>query len=444
MMKFATAKTTAISAEALNAYPPTYYAATCHLSPAPASLESDVQADVCIIGGGYTGLAAALRLAELGTSVRLLESGQIAWGASGRNGGQVHTGMRMDQIWLEANLGEKAARDLWKIGLDARTHLDQLMHDYAIDCDFRPGQIYANHKLANVATSHAGVRHLQDRYGYTAIRTVGKDEMRSLVACDTYHGGSLDMGGGHLHPLKLALGMAHAAEKAGAILHTMTRATSVTKSGSGWRVATEHGTVTAGKVLIAGGGYVKGLNASTDARVLPINNFIATTEPLGKERATSLIANQYSVSDSRFVVYYFRMTPDHRLLFGGGENYSYTAPNDIAAFVRPHIETIFPQLRGIGIDHAWGGTLAITRTRMPFVREVEPGLFNISGYSGHGVLLAPYFGRILAEAMAGGNADALRILTQIPIKAFPGGPMLRWPTLVAAMTFFSVRDRIGF
>ena len=428
---------------ALGAYPPSYYAASCELLTPRAPLESHVHADVCIVGAGLTGLSAALRLAELGKSVRLVEIGQIGSGASGLNGGQVHTGMRMDQMWLERKFGPVAAKALWQIGLNARAHLDTLMAEYRIDCDFQHGHIHADHKRNGVAGSHANVRHLQDVYQYDAIRTLSKEEIRSLVACPEYHGGSLDMRGGHLHPLKLVMGIARAAQKAGAVIHTVTQAMSIAKASDGWRIMTPSGSVTAGSVLLAGGGYLKGLDKSVDARVLPINNFIATTQPLGQERALSLIANNHSVSDSRFVVHYYRMTADHRLLFGGGENYSYAFPNDIAGFVRPRLETVFPQLRGIGIDFAWGGTLAITRNRMPFVREVKRGIFNVSGYSGQGVMLAPYFGRIVADAITGNDGNEFDSLSGIPIQAFPGGPALRWPTMVAAMTYFSLRDRIG-
>jgi gamma-glutamylputrescine oxidase len=249
------------------------------------------------------------------------------------------------------------------------------------------------------------------------------------------------MRGGHLHPLNLTLGIARAAAEKGARLHAGTRVDAVTRSGSGWRIEAATGTVQADTVLLACGGYLHGLDGEVDAHVMPINNFVAVTEPLGAERALALIRDGLAVSDSRFVVYYYRMTPDHRLLFGGGESYSMRFPADIAGFVRPHIARVFPQLGDVGIDYAWGGTLSITPTRLPFVRAVKPGLYNISGFSGLGVVLAPYFGHLIGEALAGGNSDFDR-LARLPVPRFPGGKLLRWPTLVAAMSWFALRDRL--
>ncbi len=386
-----------------HAYPPSYYAATRGPMPTASPLDYGRQADVCIVGGGYTGLSAALRLAQRGVDAVLLEAGPIGWGASGRNGGQVHVGMRQEQAWLERKVGREDASHLWRIAIDARDHLDNLMRDHSISCDFRPGHLHADHKARYVPGTRANVELLNDRYCYGHIRFVDRDEVRSLVAGGNYHGGSIDRRGGHLHPLNLALGIARAAEAAGATLHAYTRATAIERSGTGWRVTTPSGHVTAATILLACGGYLRGLDDSVDARVMPINNYIAVSAPFDAEPAKALIRDGLAVSDSRFVVYYYRMTPDRRLLFGGGENYSYRFPTDIAAFVRPHLTRVFPQLAKVPIDYAWGGTLSITSTRLPFIRQVRPGIYNVSGLSGLGVVLAPYFGRIVGDAIAGGH-----------------------------------------
>lgn len=422
-------------------YPPSYYAATAAAAPAACPLEGDVRAAACVIGGGYAGLSAALRLAERGVPVVLLESGPVGWGASGRNGGQVHVGMRRDQPWLERRVGPDDARALWRLALDARAHLDRLMADYGIACDYRPGHLHGDHRRRHVAATRRHVAHLRDHYGYTSLRVVDRDEIRAMVATHDYHGGSVDTRGGHLHPLNLAIGIARAAIAAGATIHPHSAATGLARSGTGWRVTTARGSVTADTVLLACGGYLEGMNRAVNARVMPINNYIATTEPLGAERATALIRDGVAVSDSRWVLYYYRITPDHRLLFGGGESYSRRFPHDIAAFVRPHMARVFPQLRDIGIDHAWGGTLSVTPTRLPYVRGLAPGLYNASGFSGLGVVLAPYFGRILGDAIAG-DGRALDRLSGLPAPAFPGGRWLRWPILAAAMTMFALRDRL--
>lgn len=424
-----------------SAYPPSYYSATRGQGPTALPLDSDCQSDVCIVGGGYTGLSAALRLAQRGVNVVLLEAGPIGWGASGRNGGQVHVGMRQPQAWLERKVGRDDAAHLWRIAIDARDHLDTLIRDHAIECDFRPGYLHADHKARYVPETRANVELLNNRYGYEQIRFVGQDEARSLISGGNYHGGSIDRRGGQLHPLNLALGIARAAEVAGARLHAATRASAIECCASGWRVTTPSGRVTAATVLLACGGYLRGLDDSVDARVMPINNYIAVSAPLGAERAEDVIRDGLAVSDSRFVVYYYRMTPDHRLLFGGGESYSYRVPTDIAGFVRPHLARIFPQLAAVPIDYAWGGTLSITSTRLPFIRQVQRGIYNVSGYSGLGVVLAPYFGRIVGDAIAGGHPDFDR-LASLPVPRLPGGRLLRWPSMVAAMSFFALRDRL--
>lgn len=422
-------------------YPPSWYAATRAAGPAAPALEGDVRASVCIVGGGYSGLAAALRLAERGVDAVLLEAGPIGWGASGRNGGQIHVGMRQEQARLEDKVGRDDAAHLWRIAIDARDHLDALVANHAIECDLRTGYLHADHKPRYVPDTRANVDLLNTRYCYDQIRFVGRDEVRALVAGGAYHGGSIDARGGQLHPLSLALGMARAAEAAGAALHAHSAATAIDRAGPGWRVQTAIGSVTAHTVLLACGGYLRGLDPAVDARVMPINNYIAVTAPLGAERAASIIRDGLAVSDSRFVVYYYRMTPDHRLLFGGGESYSYRFPSDIAGFVRPHLARVFPQLADVAIDYAWGGTLSITASRLPFVRQLRPGVYNVSGLSGLGVVLAPYFGKILGDAIAGGASEFDR-LARLPVPRLPGGRLLRWPSMVAAMSFYALRDRL--
>ncbi len=421
-------------------YPPSWYAATRGPAPDAAPLEGDAEADVCVIGGGYAGLSAALHLARAGKNVVLLEADRLGWGASGRNGGQVHVGMRREQEWLEQHLGPDDARELWRMALDARTHLDWLIEDRGAACDFMPGYLHVDHRAGYVPHTRAHVDHLRARYGYAHVRFVDRDEARHLVGSGGYHGGMLDARGGHLHALDFALGIARAASAAGADLHERSAATSLDRHYDRWRVGTPSGSVTADRVLLACNGYLRGLEPRVEQRVMPINNYVAVTAPLGPDRAAGIVRDGYAVSDSRFVVYYFRITPDHRLLFGGGENYSYRFPADIAGFVRRHMLAIFPQLADVAIDHAWGGTLAITPNRLPFVREVEPGLIAVGGFSGLGVVMAPYVGKLVADALTGNDADYAR-LARLPVPRFPGGRLMRWPTLVAAMSLLALRDR---
>jgi gamma-glutamylputrescine oxidase len=316
-----------------------------------------------------------------------------------------------------------------------------LVTAHGIQCDLRAGLLHADHRWRYARDSARYIEHLNRVYGYDSARVVGAEEMRHLVATNDYVGGYLDMRGGHLHPLNFALGIARAAAASGAILHENAEVTGLARAGSGWVVHTPRGAVHAQQVVLAGNGYLRGLSARVAAHVMPINNFIAVTEPLGQAGAEALIRGGYAVGDSRFVIYYFRMTPDHRLLFGGGENYSYRFPGNIAGYVRKHIVRLFPQLESVRLDYAWGGTLAITPNRMPYVRELEPGLINASGYSGKGVVLAPYVGKVVADAIVGERAE-FDMLSAIPVPRFPGGPALRTPTLMVGMSLAALRDSL--
>jgi gamma-glutamylputrescine oxidase len=420
-------------------YPPSYYAATANAAPDAPPLAERARADVCIIGGGYTGLSAALYLARAGRKVVLLEQAALGSGASGRNGGQAHMGFRRDQLWLEQRLGLETARAIWQLCLDAHAHFHELLRDEAINCDYRPGLLHLDHRARAVPASHGYAQHMRDQYAYDGERAVSREEARALVASSAYHGGVLSRDGGHLHALNFALGLAHAAQRAGVELHAHSGVTDIAKQDARWRARTASGDVLADTLIVACNGYLRGLVPEIEARVMPINNFIATTAPL--ENPAALIKQDYAVADSRFVVYYFRVTPDGRLLFGGGENYSYAFPKDIAAVVRGHMLKIFPQLAHVNIDHAWGGTLAVTPSRLPFVRRLQPGLYTAAGYSGQGVMLAPYFGKLLADVVAHESAQ-FDLLSRLPVPRFPGGTLLRWPILASAMLALRLRDML--
>jgi gamma-glutamylputrescine oxidase len=426
----------------MSAAPSNYYQATAtELTPSAPRLTQSITTDVCVIGGGYAGLSAALHLARKGAKVALLEASRLGDGASGRNGGQVHNGFRHDSHWFESRLGADFARQIWSLGIEAREHLDWLIRTYNIDAQYCPGLLHLCHKRSYIGETRAYVDDVMSRHPEAALRFIDLEEARSLVASDDYYGGYLDSQSGHLHALNLALGMARAARQHGAQLYESSGATRLSRVATGWEVATSAGSVRATSVVLAGNGYLRNLQPAVEARVMPINNFVLTTEPLGREAAERLIRDRRAVSDSRFVVYYFRITPDDRLLFGGGETYSYQFPKDIAGMVRGHMLRVFPQLKDTRIEHAWGGTLAITTSRLPLVREVEPGLFNASGFSGQGIVVAPFAGKALADAI-GGDRRVFDVLSQFPVSRFPGGRFLRWPVLVAAMSWYALRDHL--
>ncbi len=422
---------------------PSFYAATANRQTAHPALEETLSCSVCIIGGGYTGLSAALHLAERGVDVLLLEANRIGWGASGRNGGQVGSGQRVEQKVLEERHGLAHAKLLWDLAEASKTLVRDLIAQHEISCDYTPGVLHADHRKGHVEDSRDYVEHLRLVYGYEDIRFVNGDEIGELVGSPRYHGGSLDMGAGHLHPLNFALGLGQAAEGAGARIFEETLVTGIEGKGQPRiTVKTAMGEVRADHLVLACNGYLGRLDRETAAHVMPINNFIVATEPFSEDEAKAIIRDNVAVADSKFVINYFRLSADRRLLFGGGETYGYRFPDDIKSFVREPMLEIFPQLEDVQIDYGWGGTLAITPKRMPYFARLAPNMLTASGYSGHGVAMATLGGQILAEAVTGtaGRFDAFE---RLKIPAFPGGDRLRFPLLVLAMTWFSLRDRLG-
>ncbi len=418
---------------------PSWYAATAAARADHPRLEGRIKADVCIVGGGYTGLSAALHLARRGYAVALLEAHRVGWGASGRNGGQVGSGQRLGQIELEAMLGTEKARHLWDLAEEAKALVKALVAENGIDCALRPGVIHAAHRRRFLPAFRHEAEHLTKVYGYETDYLEG-EAFRAVVGSPAYHGGVLDPGAAHLHPLNYALGLARAASEAGVRIFERSAATALTHAPKPV-VETAQGAVEADHLILACNGYLGRLAPEVSARVMPINNFIIATEPLGPERARSLIANGMAVADSKFVVNYYRLSADDRLLFGGRESYGYRFPADIKSFVRKAMLEIYPGLANVKVEYGWGGTLAITMNRLPHLARLGPATLSASGYSGHGVALATLAGKLAAEAVAG-QAERWDALAAVPSPRFPGGPAMRWPLLVLAMLWYSMRDRL--
>jgi gamma-glutamylputrescine oxidase len=311
---------------------------------------------------------------------------------------------------------------------------------HQIDCDLKPGILAAAYKPADAGDFHAYAEMLQRDYGYRDIRSVSRAEMAEMLGTAIYHGGCLDSGAGHLHPLNYALGLAKAAEEAGARLFEDSR---VTGLGQGRKpeVRTARGTVRARHVVLACNGYLEGLEPRIAGRIMPINNYVLATEPLGEAGAKSLIRDDVAVADSKFVIDYYRLSADKRLLFGGGETYRRSFPRDMKGFVRKYMLRVYPQLAETRIDYAWGGTLAVTLNRMPDFGRLAGDIYYAQGFSGHGVALTSLAGQVMAEAIAG-TAERFDLFARIPTPTFPGGTLLRWPGLVVGMLYYSLRDKL--
>jgi len=417
-------------------YPNSWYAASATPLSSFPELRGEVHADVCVIGGGFTGLSAALHLAQDGYDVVLVEAHRVGFGASGRNGGQVGSGMRQDQDHLEARYGQDTARRLWDLGEDAKELVKDLIAEHQIDAAWRSGLAYVSWSQKGAEEEQAYARKLKQAYGYDQIEPLSRDETRGLIGSKGFQGGMMDWGAGHIHPLRFAYGLARAAAEAGVRIYEMSAVHDLRGL-----VRTDHGRVRADHIVMATNGYHDRLQPKVSARVLPINNFIIATEPLGT-RAEDVLSKDIAVADSKFVVNYWRLSEDRRLLFGGSENYGDRFPSDIAAQVRKPMLEIYPQLHDVKIDYAWGGTLAITPTRMPDVTRLGPSLWSAAGYSGHGVALATLTGKLIAKAIHG-DSTGFDLLGKVRPPAFPGVGALRRPLLNLAMRWFAMRDRFG-
>ena len=418
-----------------------WYAASANQQLSYPPLRGDVRTDVCIIGGGYTGLSSAIHLRKAGYNVVLLEANRVGWGASGRNGGHVGTGQRAEQDQLEKWVGLDQAKALWQLGLEAVDTVSELIAEYNIDCELKNGNLHVASKSGDAPGLQAEVDHLQSVYGYDQIRYVDKPELAELTSGQGFHGGTVDNGAKHLHPLKYAQGLAAAADSLGANLHEGSRVLSY-REGAKVEVKTDQGSVNADFLVLACNGYLEKLEPRTAGRIMPINNYMLATEPLPESLARQLIRDDTSMSDSLFVINYWKLSADNRLLFGGGETYSRQFPKDIPGFVRKYMLKIYPELADTRIDYGWGGTLAITMNRMPDFGRLSNQVFYAHGYSGHGVPIATLAGKLLAEAISG-TAQRFDVMASVPSRQFPGGTLLRWPGLVAGMLFYAVRDRLG-
>jgi len=417
-----------------------YYLATAADAPRRPRLTGDIKADVCVVGGGCTGLSAALHAAQRGLSVVLLEGGRVGWGASGRNGGQIIPGLRKGAVELIARYGRHEARAMFDLALEARSLVLDLIQRHAIACDLKlTGHLAAAAKSSDIAHYAKEIEALSSVMDYPHARLVLKADMANELACSGYYGGLIDELGGHYHPLNYTIGLARAAEAAGVAIHEASVALRLSETSAGVRVATALGAVTAAKVILAGDALLDpGLAPRIASYIMPVANYIVATEPL--EDPAALIAQDRAVSDSRFVVNYFRRTADGRMLFGGGERYSTRPPRDIAGFAAQHMHRVFPALATARIDYAWGGLVSITRTRLPHLGRYR-GVYFAHGYSGLGAILSTLAGKLMAEAIIG-DTNRFDRLAAIAPGAFPGGILLRSPLHTLGMLWYAMRDRL--
>jgi gamma-glutamylputrescine oxidase len=416
-----------------------YYQATATPHSNHPALAGDVTADVCIIGAGFTGLSAALELAQAGYKVVVLEAETVGYGASGRNGGQICTGFSSGQGKIEAQLGKEDARKCFDLAEESKRLIVDRIAAHKIDCDLVWGYIHAIPKPGQFDS----LKEWKDEYdalGYTDTQILTKAELEERLGTRIYHGALREGGAGHFHPLNYCLGLARAAVAAGAVIHEKSRVLDVETGSNPW-ARTAGGKVSAKYMVIAGNAYLGRTVPKLYGRVMPVSSYILATEPLGENRARALIRDNEAVANTNFIVDYYRLTRDTRMLFGGRASYSTLEPPNLGNYMRPRMTAVFPQLRDVKVDYAWGGYIAITSNRMPDCGRLSPTTYYAHGYSGQGVALAGLYGKLMAEAIRG-TAERFDLLARIKHLPFPGGP-IRTPILVAAMLYYRIRDALS-
>jgi gamma-glutamylputrescine oxidase len=426
---------------------PSYYVASAGSSAALAAdgmqihretLRGAMRADVVVLGGGIAGCSAALHLAKRGYRVALLEARVVGFGASGRSGGQTIFGLALSQKALAAEVGRDDARRLFDLSVEALDLTQSLINENAIDCDYRPNHVHVAVKPRHVQELEGWARELHEENDYPSARLLNRDELEAHVRSGRYLGGLLDPRSGHLHPLKFTQGVARAAETAGAKIFENSQVLRY-EDGPEVTVHTAHGTVRCAHLVLCGNAYIGAVAPSLARRILGVGTYIIATEPLGEERVRALLPSNAAIADINWILDYFRRSADHRLLFGGRVSYSAVQPPHLAESMRKRMLRIFPTLTDAKVAYAWGGFLDITMNRAPDFGRLAPNVFYMQGFSGHGMSLTGLAGKLVAEAVAG-TAERFDVFARIPHRDFPGGRLLRRPSLVLAMTYYRLRD----
>jgi gamma-glutamylputrescine oxidase len=421
-----------------NSYPLTYYSATATSPPRPA-LGASTRCDICVIGGGLAGCSAALHLAERGYRVLLLEEHRIGWGASGRSGAQAIFGLAAPMAEIEQWVGLQDARVIWDVSLAGLALIRERIARHRIDCDWVAGHMEVAEKPAQLRQLARWHGDLQAKYSYGEAHLLSRGEVAEQLQTERYIGALYDRNCGHLHPLRYVLGLADAAEAAGASIHEGTRALGFRSSGSEVRVHTAHGEVSCGQLVLAGNAYLGATAPALRRSIATFRTFMITTEVLGRKRAEALIKNNAAVADTNWILSYYRRSADHRLLFGSGVHLSGTDPLDIARQPRRRLLRIFPQLHDVPIAYAWSGEIDITVNRAPHFGRLAPNVWFLQGFSGHGIALSGIAGALVADAITVGS-ERFDVFTRLPHRDFPGGKRTQRTLLRLAKAWYRLRD----
>ena len=406
-------------------------------------LTSDIDVDICVIGGGLTGISSAINLSKKGYSVILCEARKIGWGASGRNGGQLGIGMRKDQFTIEKKLGLKHAKELWSLGLEAVEDVKNLIKENEIDCHLVNGVMSTACFEKDIDEYKFEIEHMAKNYDFEGYQFFNKEKIREEINSKMYLAGLLNSGSYHLNPLKLTLGLAKVAQKNKVKIFENTPIEKIREEGDRVQVMSKKGLIRANQVVVACNGYLDSILGSKKNKFMPINNYVVATEPLGEKRARQIIKNNYAVCDTRFIIDYYRFSEDWRMIFGGGETFTSNYVKNATSFVSKRMIKVFPQLQNVKIDYSWGGTLAITVNRLPHFGTLMNNKVSFAfGYSGHGLALSVLAGKLIGENIHGDH-ERFKFFSDINHMSIPFGSIFRRPIYSSAILYYKIRDYLN-
>ena len=424
-----------------NEHTTSYYAASANARSEAPPLGEDIDADICVVGGGFSGLSTALHLAQNGHAVTLIEGARIGWGASGRNGGQIVNGLNASLDTIGKRYGESTAEFVGTLVQEGADIIRDFVSRYNIACDLKQRNIYVGFNARHMRGLEEK-QALWRRYGMDDHELLDRDALREHVGSERYCGGMIDHSGGHMHPLNLALGEAYALEQLGGKIYEQSRVTHIDNLEGNPLVHTESGRVQCKTLVLCGNAYLGKSVPLLEPRVMPVSTQVMATTPLDDDLAARLLPTDACVEDVRYILDYYRLSADKRLLFGGGTVYGGTDPSDIEAKLRPNMEKVFPELKGVKVEHAWSGNFALSFTRVPQLGQLGPNTYHAMGYSGHGVTGSHLFGRLVAEAIEG-NTTRFDRFAKLPWYPFPGGQRFRAPYSTVGSWWYAMRDKIG-
>lgn len=417
-----------------------YYAASANKTSVRPILKDNIQADICIVGAGYSGLSTAINLLEKGHKVTLVEGARIGWGASGRNGGQIVHGLNASLETISYRYGQEKADYIGGMVREGAQVIREFVRKYDIQCDLKKKNIFAAYTVKQMRQLEAK-QELWRKHGMDDHEMLDARTIKSHVNSDVYCGGMLDHSGGHLHPLNLALGEADAIESLGGTIYELSPVIKIDRTSKTPKITTQNGTITCKTLVLCGNAYLGHVEPSLINRVMPVSTQIMATESLG-ELAQQLLPTDSCIEDVRYILDYYRLSADKRLLFGGGSVYGGTDPKNIESKLRKELKKVFPQLKNIKIDYAWSGNFALSFSRVPQMGRLDGNTYFAHGYSGHGVTGSHLFGRILSEAIDG-DLGRFDVFSDIKWHPFPGGRIFRVPYSIIGSWYYEIRDKLG-